>query len=105
MRLPDPFPTCAEAAKSICAGYPTPAVWSRPHTTDPAGTEVATRELCNSNKLLREIWGHGTYIANSGFGRDSTIKIVSRRRAAARLTIPMVQRVCQPPFCDEESKV
>ena len=105
-KLPDPFPTCAEVAKRICwISYSTPTVWSRPRIADPTGTDAATRELWISNKLLREIWGDGTYTANSDFGRDSTIRIVSRRMPAARLTIPMFHRVCQPPFCNEESKV
>ena len=78
MRLPDPFPTCAEVAKRICAGYPTPTVWSRPRIVDRTGTEAVTRGLWNSNKPLQEIWGDGTYIANSDFGRDSAIKSVEK---------------------------
>ena len=78
MRVPDLLLTCAEVAKRICVGYPTPTAWSRPRIADPTGTEAETRELWNSNKLLREIWGDGTYIANSGFGRDSAIKSVEK---------------------------
>jgi NADPH2 dehydrogenase len=77
MRTPDPLPTFAEVVKRIRAGYPDFAYIhvlepTTHHRPDESG---AAKE---SNKLLRDIWGDGVYIANSDFGRDSAIEAVEK---------------------------
>jgi NADPH2 dehydrogenase len=81
MRMPDPLPTFAEVVKRIRVGYPDFAylhVLERTthHTLPkPDGDSGSGKD---SDKLLREIWGDGAYIANSDFGRDSAIEAVEK---------------------------
>jgi hypothetical protein len=58
LRMTDPLPTFAELVKLIRISY--------------------SENPNDSNKLLRDIWGDGAYIANSDFGRDSAIETVER---------------------------
>jgi len=76
MRMPDPLPMFAELVKRIRVAYPDfayihvlePTTHHRPDGEGEAGKKN------DSNKLLRDIWGDGAYIANSDFGRDSAIE-------------------------------
>jgi NADPH2 dehydrogenase len=78
MRMPDPIPTFAEVVKRIRVGYPD---FSYIHVLEPTthhrpdGDSGAPKE---SNKLLRDIWGDGVYIANSDFGRESAIETAEK---------------------------
>ena len=48
------------------------------HRPDGEG-ETGMKNLNDSNKLLRDIWGRDrAYITNSDFGRDSAIETVER---------------------------
>ena len=79
--MPDPLPTFAEVVKRIRVGYPDfayihvlePSV----HHTSEGGGDTG-EDMKVSNKLLRDIWGDGVYIANSGFERDSAIEAVEK---------------------------
>ena len=76
--MADPLPTFAEVIKRIRVGYPEfayihvlePTIHHRPDGENEAAKD--------SNKLLRDIWGDGVYIANSDFGRDSAIETVEK---------------------------
>ena len=78
MRMPDPLPTFAEVVKHIRVGYPD---FAYIHVLEPTthhrpdGESGAPKD---SNKLLRDIWGDGVYIANSDFGRDSAIETAEK---------------------------
>jgi NADPH2 dehydrogenase len=80
MRMPDPLPTYAEVVKRIRLEYPD---FAYIHVLEPTAhhrppDEEGETGNKDSNRLLRDIWGDGAYIANSDFDRDSAIEVVER---------------------------
>jgi NADPH2 dehydrogenase len=79
MGMPDPLPTFGEVVKRIRVGYPDfayihviePTTHHRPDGEGDTGNK-------DSSKPLRDIWGDGAYITNSGFGRVSAIEAVEK---------------------------
>jgi hypothetical protein len=92
----------AEVLNRIRAGYPdfflpTSTFWSRPRIAEPTGMESAARELWDSNKLLREIWGDGTWARQCDKER--------REGGRAQDLLCLWSRgVCQLPFATENSR-
>jgi NADPH2 dehydrogenase len=78
MKMPDPLPTFAEVVKRIRVGHPDFAYIHVIEPTTHHRPDGESGEGTDSNKLLRDIWGDGAYIANSDFGRDSAIEAVER---------------------------
>jgi NADPH2 dehydrogenase len=78
MRMPDPLPTFTEVVKRIRVAYPHFAYLHviEPTTHHRSDGEGEGDE--DSSKPLRDIWGDGAYITNSGFQRDSAIKVVEK---------------------------
>ena len=76
--MPDPLPTFAEVVKRIRVGYPD---FAYIHVLEPTTHHRPDGESGgpkDSNKLLRDTWGDGVYIANSDFGRDSAIETAEK---------------------------
>ena len=96
--MPDPLNTFAEVVKRIRVGYPDfayvhvlePTTHHRPDGDSGAGKD--------SNKLLREIWGDGVYIANSDFGRDNAIEAVEKKGGLVSFGRHFISNVSKFPF-------
>jgi NADPH2 dehydrogenase len=99
MRMPDPLPTFAEVVKRIRMGYPDFAYL---HVIEPTTHHRPDKESGtgkDSNKLLRDIWGDGAYIANSDFGRDSAIEAVEKEGGLVSFARHFISNVSKCFLC------
>jgi NADPH2 dehydrogenase len=99
MRMPDPLPTFAEVVKRIRVGYPDFAYLHVIEPTTHYRPDGESGKGDDSDKLLRDIWGDGAYIANSDFERDSAIETVEKEGGLVSFARHFISNVSKCFLC------